>query len=176
MPLEILIDTKRKKGVVNLSTLKRMNKLDEEINEIPELSKSISILNMIKYSKQAFYNGNPKYYQLPTEQEKNFILAYTKNSDATSNQLNDFVDSTGQYARITTFMKDIGTDRMETIEERMKEKIDQVFPKERYDVSLTGKALVFFKGYELSGQKPGHFFEFGHLSYLAIYGLDVPIL
>ncbi len=146
MPLEILIDTKKKKGVMNLSTLKRMNKLVEEIDEIPELSKSVSILNMVKYSKQAFYNGNPKYYQLPTEQEKNFILAYTKNSDSNSDMLNNFVDSTGQYARITTFMKDIGTDKMEGIEERLKSKIDNVFPKEKYSISLTGKALVFLKG------------------------------
>ncbi len=146
MPLEILIDTKRKKGVMNLTTLKRMNKLEEEIDEIPELSKSISILNMVKYSKQAFYNGNPKYYQLPTEQEKNFILAYTKNSDANADMLKNFVDSTGQYARITTFMKDIGTDKMENIEQRIKDKINQVFPAERFEVSMTGKALVFLKG------------------------------
>jgi len=146
MPLEILIDTKKKKGVMNLATLKRMDKLDEEIEEIPELSKSVSILNMVKYSKQAFYNGNPKYYQLPTEQEKNFILAYTKNSDSNSDMLKNFVDSTGQYARITTFMKDIGTDKMEGIEERLINKINTVFPKEKYNVSLTGKALVFLKG------------------------------
>lgn len=146
MPLEILIDTKRKKGVMNLATLKRMNKLEEEIEEIPELSKPISILNMVRYSKQAFYNGNPKYYQLPTEQEKNFILAYTNNSDTNSDMLKNFVDSTGQYARITTFMKDIGTDKMENIEERIKEKVAQVFPKDKYKVSLTGKALVFLKG------------------------------
>ncbi len=146
MPLEVLIDTKRKKGVMNLSTLKRMNKLEEEIDEIPELSKSISILNMVRYSKQAFYNGNPKYYQLPTEQEKNFILAYTKNSDANSDMLKDFVDSTGQYARITTFMKDIGTEKMARIEDRLKDKIDKVFPKDKYNVILTGKALVFLKG------------------------------
>jgi len=131
---------------MNLATLKRMNKLEEEIEEIPELSKPISILNMVRYSKQAFYNGNPKYYQLPTEQEKNFILAYTKNSDANSDMLKNFVDSTGQYARITTFMKDIGTDKMETIEERIKDKVAQVFPKEKFEVSLTGKALVFLKG------------------------------
>jgi len=146
MPLEVLIDTKRKKGVMNLSTLKRMNKLEEEIDEIPELSKSISILNMVRYSKQAFYNGNPKYYQLPTEQEKNFILAYTKNSDANSDMLKDFIDSTGQYARITTFMKDIGTEKMARIEDRLKDKIDKVFPKDKYNVILTGKALVFLKG------------------------------
>jgi len=146
MPLEILIDTKKKKGVMNLSTLKRMNKLEEEIDEIPELSKTISVLNMVRYSKQAFYNGNPKYYQLPTEQEKNFILAYTKNSGADSDMLKNFVDSTGQYARMTTFMRDIGTDKMELIEERIQLKVNKVFPEERFDVSLTGKALVFLKG------------------------------
>jgi predicted RND superfamily exporter protein len=146
MPLEIVIDTKKKKGVMNLSTLKRMNKLEEEIDEIPELSKTISVLNMVRYSKQAFYNGNPKYYQLPTEQEKNFILAYTKNSGADSDMLKNFVDSTGQYARMTTFMRDIGTDKMELIEDRIRSKVNAVFPEERYNVSLTGKALVFLKG------------------------------
>lgn len=146
MPLEVLVDTKRKKGVMNLATLKRMNKLDEEIEEITELSKPLSVLNLIKYSKQAFYNGNPKYYQLPTQQEKSFILSYTKNSDANSDMLSNFVDSTGQYARMTTFMKDIGTEKMEQIEERLIEKINHVFPSEKFNVTITGKALVFLKG------------------------------
>jgi hypothetical protein len=35
-----------------------------------ELSKPISILNLVKYSKQAYYNGNPEYYDLPTSQDK----------------------------------------------------------------------------------------------------------
>ena len=146
LPLEILVDTKRKKGVMKLSTLKRMNELDELIEETPELSKSISILNLVKYSKQAYYNGNPKFYQLPTSQENNFILSYAKNSSSDVDLLKNFVDSTGQYARITTFMKDIGTDRMSRIEENIQTKINKVFPAERYDVSITGKARVFQKG------------------------------
>ena len=56
------------------------------------------------------------------------------------------MDSTGQYARITTFMKDIGTDKMERIEEKIQAKIDKVFPKEQYNVIMTGKALLFQKG------------------------------
>ena len=146
MPLEILVDTKQKNGVMKLSTLKQMSKLEEEIDEIPELSKPISILSLVKYSKQVFYNGNPKYYQLPTEQEKNFILAYTKNSDTNADLMTNFVDSTGRYARITTFMKDIGTDKMEIIEERLKNKIDKEFTDKNFNVSITGKALVFLKG------------------------------
>ena len=146
MPLEIIIDTKKEKGVMNLGTLKRMDKLEETIGEIPQLSKPISVLNIVKYSKQAFYGGNPKFYQLPTNQEKNWILAYTKNATTKTNLLNSYVDSTGRYARITTFMKDIGTDKMEVIEERLQQKIDKEFPKENYSVTITGKALVFLKG------------------------------
>ena len=146
MPLEILIDTKRKKGVLKLSTLKRMNELEELLEEIPELSKPISIVNLVKYSKQAFYNDNPKYYQLPTSQERNFILPYAKSFENKAGVMQSYVDSTGQYARITVFMKDIGTEKMEKIEETLAPKLEKLFPKERYDVSFTGKALIFQKG------------------------------
>ncbi|WP_178986027.1 efflux RND transporter permease subunit [Winogradskyella helgolandensis] len=146
MPLEIMIDTKRKKGVMRLATLKRMDELEEFIEDIPELSRPISVVSLVKYSKQAYYNGNPKYYQLPTSQENSFILSYAKNSSTDADMLSDFVDSTGQYARITTFMKDIGTDKMERIQEDLQGEVDKLFPKERYNVIITGKALVFQKG------------------------------
>ncbi len=146
MPLEIMIDTKRKKGVMKLSTLERMERLEELISEIPELSRPISIVSLVKYSKQAYYNGNPKYYQLPTRQENSFILSYAKNSSSDVNLLKNLVDSTGQYARITTFLMDVSTERIERIEEDLQAKINKEFPEDRYDVILTGKALVFQKG------------------------------
>ncbi|MGA1226359.1 MAG: efflux RND transporter permease subunit [Tamlana sp.] len=146
MPLEFMIDTKRKKGVMKLSTLKRMDELEDLIIETPELSKPISVVGLVKYSKQAYYNGNPKFYQLPTSQENSFILSYAKNSSSNVDLLKNFIDSTGQYARITTFMKDVGTDKMERIEENLQNKINNVFPKDRYEVTMTGKALVFQKG------------------------------
>jgi predicted RND superfamily exporter protein len=146
MPLEIMVDTKRKKGVMKLSTLKRMNQLEDLIIETPELSKPLSVVSLVKYSKQAYYNGNPKFYQLPTSQENNFILSYAKNSTSNVGLFKNFADSTGQYARITTFMKDIGTDKMERIEENIQNKINNVFPKNQFEVTMTGKALVFQKG------------------------------
>lgn len=148
MPLEIVIDTKRPKGALKSVTLKRIEELQETIEEIPELSKPVSIVNLVKYSKQAYYNGNPEFYELPTKQEEAFILSYIKNSTQKGNEnmLKSYVDSTGQYARITTFMRDIGTDKMQKIEERLQDKITHIFPKERYTVSLTGKAYVFEKG------------------------------
>jgi len=146
MPLEIFVDTKKEKGVMKLSTLKKMEKINEAIEQFPELSKPVSITNLVKYSKQAYYLGNPKYYQLPTSQEQSYIFAYTKNSNGNTKMLNNFVDSTGRYARITTFMKDIGTDKMTVIQDRLNAVIAKEFPSDKFDVHLTGKALVFLKG------------------------------
>jgi uncharacterized protein len=146
MPLEILIDTKKEKGVMKLSTLKKMDKINETIETFPELSKPISVVNLVKYSKQAYYKGNPKYYQLPSSQEQSYIFSYTKNTNSDAGMLKNFVDSTGRYARITTFMKDIGTDKMEIIQERLQGVIAKEFPADKFEVSITGKALVFIKG------------------------------
>lgn len=146
MPLEILIDTKRKEGVLKLATLKRMNELQEYIEDVPEFSKTVSVVNLVKYSKQAYYNGNPEYYQLPNSQERTFILSYAKSSAESTNLLGSYVDSTGQYARLTTFMKDTRTERFDRIEEDLRAKIEKIFPPERYTVSITGKAFVFEKG------------------------------
>ncbi|WP_336092170.1 efflux RND transporter permease subunit [Leeuwenhoekiella sp. CH_XMU1409-2] len=146
MPLEVLIDTKRPKGVMKLPTLKRMDELATTISETPELSKPISIVNLVKYGKQAFYNGDPQYYQLPTSNERNFILPYAQSFSNEAGLLDSYIDSTGQYARMTTFMQDIGTDRMEIVEDNLYNKISILFPEDKFDVTLTGKALVFQKG------------------------------
>jgi predicted RND superfamily exporter protein len=148
MPLEILINTKRKKGVTKLSTIKKMSKIEDVILEIPELSKPISMVSLVKYSKQAYYNGNPKYYQVPTSQENSFILSYAKNSTSGSDVdlIKNYVDSTGQYTRITAFMKDMEIEKMEEIEKKLNYEISKIMPSNNFEVSITGKAYLFQKG------------------------------
>lgn len=146
MPVEIVVDTKKKKGVLKPSTLKKIDNLSDVVLEIPELSRPVSIVDLVKYSKQAFYNGIPKYYQLPTSQENTFIMDVARKSSNNGNLLKSFVDSTGQVARITTYMKDVKTTRMEDIEGKLQENIDKIFPKDRFDVYMTGSALIFLKG------------------------------
>jgi len=148
MPLEILINTNRKKGVTKLSTIKKMSKIEDVILEIPELSKPISMVSLVKYSKQAYYNGNPKYYQVPTSQENSFILSYAKNStsDSDVDLIKNYVDSTGQYTRITAFMKDMEIEKMEEIEKKLNYEISKIMPADNFEVSITGKAYLFQKG------------------------------
>jgi predicted RND superfamily exporter protein len=100
---------------------------------------------LAKYAKQAFYNGNSQFYQLPSGQEQNFMLPYFQNFKA-DGKLNAYADSTARYARLTVFMKDVGVKRMEQIEAELEPKLEKIFPKERYEVSMTGKALIYQKG------------------------------
>ncbi|ATA88298.1 efflux RND transporter permease subunit [Capnocytophaga stomatis] len=147
MPLEITVNTKQKNGVTKLATLKRLEELTSHLEEIPEISKPISILNLVKYAKQTYYNGNPDYYELPTAQEQNFILSYVRNSKGNAQMLSSYIDSSGQTARITTFMKDIGTEKkMQQIEESIYAKAKKLFPEDRYELKITGKAYLFTKG------------------------------
>jgi predicted RND superfamily exporter protein len=147
LPVEILVDTGKENGALSGATLSRVEKLSEEIGENPELSTPLSISNLFKYAKQAYYKGLRKYYQLPTRQERNFILdaantALSGEADLTSSM----VDNENRRIRLSLMMKDVKTSRMEEIEEDLNKSIEKIFPKERYDVALTGKALLYLKG------------------------------
>ena len=146
VPIEILIDTKRKKGVLSLANLRRINTFQNTLLEYPELAPPVSIVNAFKFAKQAYYNGNPNYYKLPTSQENRFISKYINNANSEANLLSNYTDSTGQYARITTFMKDIKTERIEEIEKELRFNLKKLFPSERFNILLTGKSLLFLKG------------------------------
>lgn len=146
MPLEIMIDTKKEKSVTKLSLIKKMERLHEFIEEEPNLSKPISVVDLAKYTKQTYYNHNPKYFQLPTVQEQNFLSPYLKSLENMQGNLLSVVDSTGRYARMTVFMKDVGTEEMDKIEARLLPQINKLFPEDRYEVTITGKALIFQKG------------------------------
>ncbi len=150
MPLEIIIDTKKPNGVINISTFKLIEKLDERLAEYDELSPSLSLLNLLKFSKQAFYNGKEAYYSLPSNQEKNFILSYVNNSTEDSepsiNALHAFIDSTQQITRVSIRAKDVGTVRMDELYTDFVQEVDSIFPKDRYDVTVTGSSVTTFKG------------------------------
>jgi predicted RND superfamily exporter protein len=148
MPLEIMIDTKRKNGAMKGSNLRRMEELEQTIIDIPELSKPLSIVNIAKSFNQAYYNGNPDFYALPSSNEEMFLLPYIKNSikNTKDNQLKSYISSDGSVARMTTFIKDENGEKMDAIEAHIRNKVNKLFPSPRYEVIITGKPSVFQKG------------------------------
>ena len=147
LPLEISVDTKRKNGILSLSNLNKIDKLERMIAAYPEFSRSISLNTGLKYASQAFYNGDPAFYRLPTDIEKNFILLYAANSGkGNGNMLGNFVDKDKQTARISFQMADVGSKRLDALLLALKPRIDSILSPKRYKVTLTGSSIIFSKG------------------------------
>ncbi|TKG90105.1 RND family transporter [Puteibacter caeruleilacunae] len=146
MPLEIMIDTKRPNGVMSLTTIKKLDQLDKKLSEYDELSNALSLSKLVKVAKQAYYNGKPKYYKLPSNTEKNIILSYATKGNEGSQQLHSYLDSTRQVTRMSVFMKDVGTVKMDSLYHQFHEDIKKIFPPKHYDVTVTGSSVIFFKG------------------------------
>jgi len=146
MPLEIMIDTKKPAGAMQLSTFGKIDELEKRLEKYDELSTPTSILNLLKFSKQAFYNGSENYYSLPNTREKNFILQYAATGEKNSELLHSFLDSTRQFTRISIRVKDVGVKRMEELYTSFYNDIDSVFNPADYNVTVTGTSITVFKG------------------------------
>jgi predicted RND superfamily exporter protein len=146
LPLEVSIDTRKKNGILNLSTIKKVDKMEDMISEYPEFSRSVSLNKALKYASQAFYNGDPQFFRIPNDMEKNFVLSYLGNSGGNNDMLKGFVDSNKQVTRVSFQMADVGSKRMNELLEELKPRIDSILNPERYDVLLTGSSIIFSKG------------------------------
>ncbi len=147
MPLEIIVDTKKKKGVLTLSTLKRIDRLQDTLATFPELSKALSVVEVVKTARQAFYNGDPEYYSLPESSELTFMASYIPELKSKKiNLLRNFIDSNYQTTRISVQMANIGTKDIDRIQKSLKPKVDSIFNPAKYKVTITGTSVVFLKG------------------------------
>ena len=151
MPLEIIIDTKNKKGVQNLNTLKKIDRLENFLKEKPYISDPISIVSFVKASRQAYYNNNPSFYSLPNQRDQGFILRYLSSGygDNIENEniSKSFVDSLGQKIRISLNIADLGSHKMDSIIKNViQSEIDNIFIKTKNEIKLTGTTLIFIKG------------------------------
>lgn len=150
MPFEISVDTRKNKGVMKLQTLEKIDELQQEILKYGEFSKPLSVSELAKYARQAFFNGDPEMYALPNNQEKNFVLSYfpRKKEAGKQNLLNQFIDSTQRSTRVSFQMADIGTKRINVLLDSIKPAVARIFPAKQYHVVITGNSVVYARGTE----------------------------
>ena len=146
MPFEIGIDALKPGMVQKGSTLKKMDQLQAIFADYPEFGKPMSIIEGVKYMKQAYYGGDSNKFELIKGSEKIFIKKYVDNTKGGTNMLSSFVDSTGQYARVTVPMKDVGSIEMDSLIKQIEPRIAKIFPTDKYNILLTGPGLVYLKG------------------------------
>jgi hypothetical protein len=156
MPLEIVIDTKKKNGLVrSIKPLEAIDELHQYLVAQPELGKPLGLLEGIKFAKQAFYDGDSNAYTVPTGTEMAFMAPYLKtDSQKTTNStgasptqlLSKFIDSAKRETRVSVNMKDIGSAELPLFLHKLDSATKIIFDTSKYKVEITGSSVTFLEG------------------------------
>lgn len=179
MPLEILVDTKKKYGVTrNLGNLERIDSLSQFMRAMNGIARPLSIAEGLKFAKQAFFDGDSNSYSMPSSYDLPALSQYLSfKSDSGSGKnsfaklISTFMDSGRQQARISVSMADVGSKRLPEILDSIGARADQLFPKDKYDVLLTGTSVTFLEGsrFIINGLKDSIFWAFILIAICMLY-------
>ena len=179
MPLEIIVDTKKKYGVSrNLNNLERIDSLSQFLAGIPGIAKPLSIVEGLKFAKQAFFDGDSNSYTMPStydlpalSQYLNFKGDSTGEKNSFAKLVSTFMDSAKQQARISVSMADVGSKRLPQILDSIRTRVNQLFSKDKYDVEFTGTSVTFLEGskYILNGLKDSIAWAFLFIALCMLY-------
>ena len=179
MPLEILVDTKKRYGISrNLNNLVKIDSLVQYLNTLPAIGRPLSITEGLKFAKQAFFDGDSLNYSMPAEYDLPALAQYlnTRNDSGTqknsfSKLVASFMDSSRQQARISVNMADVGSERLPHILDSITTRTDQLFDKKQYDVQFTGTSVTFLEGstYIINGLKDSIIWAFILIALCMLY-------
>lgn len=149
LPFEISIDTRKENGLFanNAKALYKIQAMQRLFAGDTLFSKPLSIVEAIKFSYQAYNDGNPKYYKLPSISDLKTLSEYSQSVGGKNqnNVLQTFMDSTKRITRVSFQVSDIGSKKMKLLVDSLRPKIDSIFNPKDYKVTLTGHSLVFLK-------------------------------
>ncbi|HEV3250196.1 MAG TPA: MMPL family transporter, partial [Puia sp.] len=157
MPLEIIVDTKRKNGlrITPLQTFSKIDSLSAYMASRPEMARPLSLVEGLKFARQGFYNGDSSSYGLPNQFDISFLMESLNSKTGRKNRQDNFekllltfVDSNKQMARINTNMADVGSRRLEQILKDIEIRSASLFDSTKYSIQLTGSSVTFLAGSE----------------------------
>jgi hypothetical protein len=155
MPLEIVIDTKKRRGISGSRALGLFTKVDSLsafIAAQKNMSRPLSLAEGLKFAKQAFYEGDSNYYLMPNTADGAFVGEYLRPNKSDSGKagfaktLSAFIDTAKQSTRISVSMADVGTKALPELLNGIQTKANQLFDTAQYKVQLTGTSITFLEG------------------------------
>ncbi|WP_301921271.1 RND family transporter [Ferruginibacter sp.] len=181
MPLEIMVDTKKRHGLTGMRALTVFSKIDslsQYVSAQKEMNKPLSIADGLKFVKQAFYDGDSVNYQLPNSSDIAFLGDYLKpgkndssNKNNLSAMLTAFIDTAKETTRISINMADVGTEKLPLLLSGIRHQTDKLFDSTQYKVTFTGSSITFLEGsrFIINGLKESIFYAFILIAVCMLY-------
>lgn len=150
IPLEVIINTREPGGVNSSSVLRQVEEFQRSLDTLPNMSRSLSVVDFMKFGRQAFYGGMPEFYELPSAAERRQIAALLPSgaADANAALTSGLVSSDGQRMRITVQVRDLPRPEMVNVVKAIQANADAIFNREQVDVSFSGAGLIFLRSTE----------------------------
>ena len=180
MPLEIIVDTKKKKGIFRSKPITKIDELSAYIAANPATAKPLSFVEGLKFAKQAYFDGDSMSYTIPYEADLVFMAPYLQAKNDSANDgpqkgvaklMNSFMDSSQQMARISVNMKDIGSAKLPILLKDFEQKANEIFDSSAYHVTFTGSSISFLEGsgFIIKGLKESIFWAFLLITLCMLY-------
>lgn len=181
MPLEIIVETKKKHGFAGMRALdifQRIDSLSQYIAAKPEMARPLSLVEALKFAKQGFYGGDSLNYTMPNTFDGAFISDYLrvgKGEGSANNSfqqlMNAFMDTARQKARVSVNMADVGSKRLPVLLADIKGRSDELFDSTKFHVQYTGTSITFLEGsrFIISGLKESIMWAFLLIALCMLY-------
>lgn len=179
MPLEIVVDTKRKNGLTGMRALKvyeKVDSLDAFIARLPETNRPLSVAEGLKFAKQAFYENDSTQYLMPNAFDGAFVADYLRPSSGgktnnLSKMMTSFIDSSRQRTRLSVNMADVGTIELPEVIDTIKKECNRIFDSSQYRITYTGASITFLEGskFIINGLKESILWAFGLIALCMLY-------
>lgn len=181
MPLEIIIDTKKKNGLVrSVKPIAAIDEFSAYLDSSEYTARPLSFVEGLKFAKQAFYDGDTMSYAIPYESDLAFIGPYlkskkdtvkTESPNAFNKLVNNFIDTNKQKARISVNMKDVGSAKLPALLSNFESRANEIFDTTAYKVSFTGSSVSFLEGssFIINGLKESIFWAFLLIALCMLY-------
>lgn len=172
MPLEIVVDTKKKNGLLrSTKPIAAIEAFSAYLDSSDITARPLSFVEGLKFAKQAYFDGDSMSYAIPYEADLAFIGPYLKakkdssmpkEANAFNRLLTNFIDSNKQKARISVSMKDIGSAQLPITLDKFEKRAAAIFDTANYKVSFTGGSITFLEGssFIINGLKESIFWAF----------------
>jgi len=185
LPLEIVIDTKRRYGLAGaraLPVLEKMDSLSMYIKSHREMSRPLSIAEGIKFVKEGFYGGDSSNYALPNSFDAAFVGDYLRpqkdgeGKNNLSKLLTSFIDTARESTRMSINIADVGTQKLPMILSGIRKRADDLFDSSKYKITLTGSTITFLEGsrFIINGLKESLLWAFLFIALCMLYLFKSP--
>jgi predicted RND superfamily exporter protein len=174
MPLEIVIDSKKKRGLRGLKPFQKADSLATYIASLPDMNRPLALSEGLKFATQGLNENDPSGYRMPGDFEAVFLMDLMKgkgnSGDNLTRLLKSFMDQDKRYTRISVSMADVGTEKLPALLDSIQNKANQYFDTS-YQVTLTGTSITFLEGskFIVNGLKESIFWAFLLIALCMLY-------